>query len=542
MPYTTEEIKKQLDDAVIKLQVSADEAALEKEKQLESLIPNGTDPQQSENIEPPAAIIPNHADSAAPITNNTSPSATHPPNSASLAQKPSLTANSRSSINQSSNAQQKRIPKPPSQTSPARSTASSPSASSGNSRRSASTGVSQNRTSLNSDVSESASPQIYYDDDSDTGPENFSIKFDFDRAYRDVPEAKPLRIRRVKRTGLIDGLLYAIFVICISLVFASLGWLAATDVLGFGAVDEQVNITVPRGFSIEEIIDTLYESELIKYKFLFSLYASYSNAEQKISAGTYVLNKNYDYRAIVYGMTPQARMLVETTVTIPEGYTLAEIFARLEEQGVCYAEDLWEAAAFYNFNYSFLDESTLGDSHRLEGFLFPETYNFYLYSSPTQVISRFLNEFNNRFTTAHIDRANQLGYSIKEIITIASMIEKEAGNDDERPRIAAVMYNRLNNRNDFPRMQIDATIYYAISEIDIAFSTDYDNPYNTYLYPGLPPGPIANPGMESITAALYPSTTNEYYYALTFEGSHKFSRTLAEHEAFVASPEYAGNR
>ncbi|MCL2046062.1 MAG: endolytic transglycosylase MltG [Oscillospiraceae bacterium] len=379
------------------------------------------------------------------------------------------------------------------------------------------------------------------EDDSSTGPTNFNVRFDFNRAYRDLPEAKPLRFRREKRSGLIGGLLYAVFVICISLVLASLAWLAATDVLGFGAMDEEVSIIVPRGFTLDEIIDSLYDSEVIKYKFLFNLYAGYSNAEGKISPGSYILNKNYDYRAIVYGLSASSRVLVETTVTIPEGYTLAEIFQRLEDYGVCYCDDLWEVATNNDFNFSFLDPETIGQRNRLEGYLFPETYNFYLDSSPTQVLNKFLNEFNYRYTELFYERAASMGYTTHEIITIASMIEREAGSDDERSRIAAVIYNRLNNSSQFPMLQIDATIYYAIAQLDIDFSTAYDSPYNTYINSGLPPGPISNPGIESITAALYPDTTNEYYYALTHQGTHKFSRTLAEHDAFVASPEYAGN-
>ena len=375
----------------------------------------------------------------------------------------------------------------------------------------------------------------------DVGPEDFTIKFDFDAAYKDVPEENPLRFRREKRTGCVGGVLYAVFVICISVVLASIAWLAATDVLGFGAEDEQVNVTVSRGFTIEDVIDTLYDAGLIKYKALFRIYADFSSAEEKINPGSYVLNKNYDYRALVHGMTARGGILVETTVTIPEGYTLAEIFTRLEDYGVCTASDLWETATNYDFNYSFLDESTLGERHRLEGFLFPDTYNFYLDSSPVRVINRLLGEFERRFTETYIERAEFMGYTIDEIIIIASMIEREAGSDDERSRIAAVIYNRLNSR-DFPFLQIDATLRYAAAGTDRRPTTDVDSPYNTYTNEGLPPGPIANPGIESIHAALYPDSTNEYYYALHKNGTHEFFRTLAQHEAFVASDDFGGER
>jgi len=373
----------------------------------------------------------------------------------------------------------------------------------------------------------------------DTGSADFKVKFDFDEAYKDVPENRPLRLRRERRTGCIGGVLYAAFVICISITLAAVMWMAAVDILGFGADNEQVNITVKQGFSIEDITEMLYDAGLIQYRFLFDFYAGFSNAQDKITPGAYVLNKNFDYRALVQGMTARAGVRVETTVAIPEGFTLAQIFTLLEDYGVCPAPDLWEAATNHEFDYHFLDEDTLGDRLRLEGFLFPETYNFYLDSTAVQAIGKFLYEFNRRFTETYIERAEEMGYTVQEIINIAAMIEREAGSDEERPRIAAVIYNRLNSK-DFPHIQIDATIRYAIMGTGIPFSVDYDHPYNTYVYEGLPPGPIANPGINSIEAALYPDTTNEYYYALNKSGTHEFFRTSAQHQAFVNSSDYGG--
>ena len=373
----------------------------------------------------------------------------------------------------------------------------------------------------------------------DIGSEEFKVKFDFESAYKDVPENKPLRKRRERSTGCVGGLLYAGFVICISLVLATLLWMAAVDVLGFGASDEQVNVSVHAGFTIDDITEMLYDAELIRYKFLFRLYADYSKADEKITPGAYVLNKNFDYRALIQGMTARAGIRVETTVVIPEGFTLAQIFRLLEDYGVCPANELWVTATYHDFNYHFLDKETRGERLRLEGFLFPETYNFYLNSTPTQVISRLLREFDRRFTEEYVERAADMGYSVRDIINVAAMIEREAGSDEERPRIAAVIYNRLNSR-DFPRLEIDATIHYAIAGTDRPFSTNLDHPYNTYLHDGLPPGPIANPGMTSIRAALYPETTNEYFYALNREGTHNFFRTFAQHQTFVQSDEYGG--
>jgi UPF0755 protein len=238
-------------------------------------------------------------------------------------------------------------------------------------------------------------------------------------------------------------------------------------------------------------------------------------------------------------MTPRAGVRVETTVTIPEGFTLAQIFELLEREEVAPAADLWEAATNHHFDFHFLDRSTLGDRLRLEGFLFPETYNFFKGSTPVQAISRMLREFNRRFSEEFVERAYDMGYTIHEIVTIASMIEREAGNDEERPRIAAVIYNRLYSPS-FPFLQIDATIVYAIAGTGIPFSTRVDTPFNTYTHEGLPPGPIANPGLASIRAALFPASTNEFFYALNNYGTHNFFTNYNDHRNFVNSPAFGG--
>ena len=382
-------------------------------------------------------------------------------------------------------------------------------------------------------VSQDEEPQL------DIGSQGFKIKFDFDGEYQDVPEDKPIRRRRERRTGCIGGVLYTAAVISISLVLASLIWMATVDVLGFGAEDELVNITISADFTIDDIADMLYEAGLVRYRFLFMIYADFSNAEEKISPGSYVLNKNYDYRALVQGMTERAGLRVETTVTIPEGFTLAQTFNLLEDYGVCSASDLWEAARTHNFVFDFLQGVPRGDRLRLEGFLFPETYNFYLDSPPAQVLNRLLREFDRRFSEEMVERAQEMGYSVRDIIIIASMIEREAGSDEERPRISAVIHNRLDDWSN-PLLEIDATIHYAIAGTDRQWSIELDSLYNTYTHAGLPPGPIANPGMTSIQAALYPLTTDEYFYALNRLGTHNFFRTYEQQRAFVNSSEYGG--
>lgn len=373
----------------------------------------------------------------------------------------------------------------------------------------------------------------------DRGPDDFEIDFDFDKEYEPPREDKVIKRNTSKRTGCMGGIMYFAFIVGVSLILACLAWMAASDVLAFGKPDSEVTVTIPKDFDMGDVTDILYENDLIKYKFLFKMYTGFSSADEKITGGTYKLNTNYDYRALVNGMTASGGVKVETDVTIPEGYTLRQIFQVLEENKVCYADDLWETAANHAFDYDFLDDSTLGNKTRLEGYLFPDTYTFYVNDSPEKVINKMLSNFDNKFTDEMKARLDEMGYSMHEVITVASMIEKEAGADSERADIASVIYNRLKS-SSFPYLQIDATIYYGIAETGEEFSTEANTPYNTYTNEGLPPGPISNPGIASIKAALNPNSTNYYYYALGTEGVHSFFKTLDAFNKFVNSDQYGG--
>jgi UPF0755 protein len=280
---------------------------------------------------------------------------------------------------------------------------------------------------------------------------------------------------------------------------------------------------------------------LIKYKFLFKLYADFSDAGEKIKSGTYNLNMNYDYRMLVDSMTERGGKRATVDVTIPEGFTLSQIFERFEENRVCASDELWETAANNYFDYDFLKDVPLGEKYRLEGFLFPDSYTFYIGDTPERAISKMLDNFGKKVTAEMRARAGELGYSLREILTIASMIEKEASAPSDRPLVASVIYNRLGSP-EFPKLEIDATIYYAMEITGKMFSVDIDNPYNTRVYPGLPPGPIANPGLDSIKAALTPADSEYYFYALGKgeERKHEFFTNYDAFLEFVNSDAYGG--
>lgn len=354
----------------------------------------------------------------------------------------------------------------------------------------------------------------------------------------------------------IIGLALILFV---GLNLGRLVWVCATDVLAFGREDQVVYVTVSESDDLDSIAQKLYDTGLIRYKQLFKLYGQLSNAEKKVSPGTYKLNTLFDYHALVSGMNTNSSYRETVTVAIPEGFSCAQIFKLLEEKGVCPASELEEYAANNDFNdYWFLKDIQRGNKYALEGFLFPDTYEFYTNDTPKRVFIKFLNRFANVFTDemqSYIEKLNKdltakmkkngcsseyiesHQMTVYKVITVASMIERESANSGENYSIASVIYNRLTNP-DYPYLNIDATIIYALGGKTELTEADLqvDSPYNTYKYKGLPPGAISNPGLLSIQAALSPAKTDFYYYALDpAKTEHHFSKTLKEHQAFLDS-------
>ena len=345
--------------------------------------------------------------------------------------------------------------------------------------------------------------------------------------------------RRKKRSGLSGAAIYAIFVIGVSALLACIGWVAANDVLALNKPEKTATITITNDDSFGDVAEKLKDEGLIEYKFLFNLFATFTRSKDDVVAGTFTLNTDMDYRALLSGMSANSATRATVTVTIPEGYTVDQIFTLLEEKGVASVEDLQDMAANHDYAFSFLQDLELGDYHRLEGYLYPDTYEFTIPQNPLYVINKMLVRFDEQFTDAMRQEVADSGRTIHEIITIASMIEKETDGND-RADIASVIYNRLNNPSGGTQgyLQIDATLAYINGgKVPTEADKSIDSPYNTYLYKGLPAGPISNPGLESIKAAMNPNSTSYYYYALGDDGVHHFFKTLREQQNFIATQE-----
>lgn len=339
--------------------------------------------------------------------------------------------------------------------------------------------------------------------------------------------------RKTRRWGCLGAVLYFLFVVSTAALLAVVGWQAACDVLGLTGEDLLVQVTIEEDDTLLDVVTKLKESGMIRYPSLFKLYAEYSHAMDKIAPGTYTLSSEYDYRALVSGMMKYGTKKGTVDVTIPEGYTAEQIFTLLEEKEVCLKSDLETICADYDFKYSFLEGIGFGEPNRLEGYLFPDTYQFYIKDDAVSVIDKMLRNFDARLSDELRQAVTASGVPMRDIITIASMIEKEASVGIDRPLISSVIYNRLRIGM---KLQIDATVLYALGEhkgIVTIEDTQFDDPYNTYVYYGLPPGPISNPGLESIKAAVSPADTEFFYYALREDGTHYFSKTYEEHQAFL---------
>ncbi len=354
------------------------------------------------------------------------------------------------------------------------------------------------------------------------------------------PQRRPRVSRNKKkahRSKAAGALLYALFIVGMSAVLATVGWIWANDLLALNKEYTSVIITVDNDESFGEVVDTLKDKGLIEYKFLFHLYGLFSNAGDKITAGTYELNTNMDYRALVTNMSASSSTRQTIDITVPEGYTIDQTFALLEEQGVTTTQQLQDMSANWDYNFSWLKDLPLGDYHRLEGYLFPDTYTFYLGEDPKYVLNKMLVNFETKMGEYMDQFTEESKYSLHDIVTIASMIEKETDGGDDYGKIASVIYNRLENTRAETKgyLQIDATLVYINGgKVPTEADKSIDSPYNTYLHQGLPAGPISNPGMTSLWAAINPDKTSYYYYVLNPETKkHEFTKTYAQHQALV---------
>jgi UPF0755 protein len=317
----------------------------------------------------------------------------------------------------------------------------------------------------------------------------------------------------------------AALLIALAVAFAALLWYAVYRDRSHPQVAGQ--IVINRGETFAEVGRELAAGGIISNALTFRLVAHLRGEEAAVRAGEYRftphLTQDEVLRALVTGGAQ-----VAAWITIPEGFTAAQIAQRLQEAGVGRSP---------LFLQDFMHERLVVDgapTKNLEGFLFPSTYLVPLGASPSQVASLMTAEFFKQLPTDAASRARALHVSVPQAVTVASLVEREAKSEVDRPKIAGVIYNRL--KLGMP-LQVDAAIEYALPEhkSELSFADlKIDSPYNTYVHAGLPPTPIANPGQPSLAAAFHPASGDDLYYVYCGSGRHVFAKTLAEQQANVA--------
>ena len=289
---------------------------------------------------------------------------------------------------------------------------------------------------------------------------------------------------------------------------------------------EIVNFDVPVGSSSRAIAKRLIEQKLIRSEYAFRLAVRYRGTGKRLQAGTYVLRRNMTLWDLLDALEKGQVTLMSWTV--PEGLTTSAIAQLWETSGFGTAEAFRKASESQHLleRYGLTDKTA-------EGYLFPNTYKFAKGTTTEKVVEMMLDEFKQQWTEKFDEEAENLGRTRHEIVMLASIIEKEAQADLERPRISSVFHNRLTRKW---KLQADPTVLYALGNPESPLrkaDLQVDSPYNTYKYKGLPPGPIANPGIDSIVAALRPEKTDYLYFVAVGDGKHHFSKTLSAHNRMI---------
>ncbi len=323
----------------------------------------------------------------------------------------------------------------------------------------------------------------------------------------------------------------------LSVVLCAMLMLAADDAFALTGRGGEVTVVIPEGADVGKVAHTLGRAGLIRFPLLYRLYGSLRSWGAEHLSGEFILTQDMSYDELRAALSPRKGVRTQIRITIPEGLTTDEIIEIFVEQGIGSEEGFREVIENGgDFGYDFLRELPVATdrTYRLDGYLFPDTYFFYADSSEKEVICKLLANFDRKLDASLRADAAERGFSVDEIVRIASIVEREAYYRSDMAQIASVFHNRLGNRS-YPYLQSDATVQYAKKQLglDAAVSAEdldaLDTPYNTYLRRGLPPGAICSPGRDALLAALYPADTDYYYFISAKDKTTVFSKTYAEH-------------
>lgn len=350
-------------------------------------------------------------------------------------------------------------------------------------------------------------------------------------------KAKPKKKKRRKRNyTAYGGIVIATLVLCVSVLLSLFIIVVGRDVLGIESAGVEFTIYVPSGSTTDDIAQQLYDEGVIQYKNVFKLFSRLKKADGNMYPGDLDVAYNMSYSDIIDSLMISREAKQTATVTFPEGITLLSAGRILEENNICTADEF-----IYTFNstvFGFEFEKYVSSSslklYKYEGYMFPDTYEFYVGDSAYNVVKKIKSRTNEILNADVIKLAAERGFTIDQVVTLASIVQREAGDIEQMPAIASVFENRLAKPDEFPRLQSDTTYSYIDDVIKKVMTIEYQDmydSYDTYTCVGLPIGAICNPGKDAIDAVLNPDDTGYYYFCSNLETKETFfAITNDEHE------------
>ncbi len=337
-------------------------------------------------------------------------------------------------------------------------------------------------------------------------------------------------------TSIFGALILVTFILIISLIIALGGISLGMEYIGVGKSENEITFNIPKNASTDDIAQILVDNQIINNKDLFKLVMKIKKPDT-IYPGDITLHASMGYAKIINELSQMRESYETVTITFPEGITLFEAANMLQENGVCTADDfLFEFNKSQDFDFESKIDTSADTFYQMEGFFFPDTYEFYVDDSAYNVTKIIREHFESIFTDSMYAQMEANNMTLSEVMTLASIVQWEANSTEEMPTVASVFLNRLSDSDTFPSLQSDATKKYITKVIDVVANNDasiehYTDCYDTYECQGLPAGPICNPGLDAINAVLYPDDTNYYYFCNNLEtGKSYFAETLEEHE------------
>lgn len=340
--------------------------------------------------------------------------------------------------------------------------------------------------------------------------------------------------KRKKKKGCLRRLVYFSVILVVSVALALVIFRWAGDYLGLMKPDREVDVTIAKGSSTKQIAETLKENDIIRSPLAFRLYAKFTGVDGTFTYGTMQLNSKWGYDDIIEVLQDASAVKDDTVeITIPEGWTYSQIITELEKKGVSTEAKLKKEMADYTADFDFLSGLPQNDKilYKYEGYLFPAKYDFYLEEAPSSVYERMLSKFDEVWSKYEA-RAKEMGMSMDEVITLASIIQREAGDEAQMKMVSSVFHNRLKEGSPFPRLESDVTVwypYYRKDQVPESILPGFKSNYNTYRLEGLPPGPICCPGEAAIDAALNPAESEYYFFVTDVKNNYYYAVTFEEH-------------